>query len=169
MLGIDFAKAPSIDVDERYPEGMPAMEVSRYLARLKAEAYLPMLEPDDLYITADTTVIIDDEVIGKPADEAEAVAMLTRLSGRTHKVVTGVCVFTLDRMETFDVVTEVEFGEIDPADIEAYVREFRPLDKAGAYGIQERIGAIGVRSIIGSFYNVMGLPVHRLYAVLKSF
>lgn len=169
MLGVKFEIAHTKDVEECYPAELDAMDVAPYLSRLKAEAYAGDLQPDQLYITADTVVIVDGNVIGKPADEADACRMLRMLSGRTHLVVTGVTVMTAGHRTTFSTVTEVEFGELTDREIEAYVREFKPLDKAGAYGIQERIGAIAVKEIRGSFYNVMGLPVHRLYQELKAF
>nr|MBD5376536.1 septum formation protein Maf [Bacteroides sp.] len=169
LLGIDFAVAPSVEVNEVYPDSLPAEEVPLFLSRLKAEGYRSIMTPDDLFITADTVVIIDDDVIGKPHDEADAAAMLGRLSGRRHTVVTGVTLSTLDRMESFSVDTAVDFAPLTAEEIAFYVSRFRPLDKAGAYGIQEWIGAIGIKGIEGSFYNVMGLPVHRLWNALRSF
>ena len=169
LLGIDFAVAPSVEVNEVYPDSLPAEEVPLFLSRLKAEGYRSIMTPDDLFITADTVVIIDGDVIGKPHDEADAAAMLGRLSGRRHTVVTGVTLSTLDRMESFSVATAVDFAPLTAEEIAFYVSRFRPLDKAGAYGIQEWIGAIGIKGIEGSFYNVMGLPVHRLWNALRSF
>lgn len=169
LLDLPFAIAPKVEVDEVYPESLPAAEVPGYLSRLKAEAYRPLMTPSDLFITADTVVIIDNEVIGKPLDEADARAMLRRLSGREHIVVTGVTIFTLDRSESFSVMTTVDFAPLSEAEIDRYVDRYHPLDKAGAYGIQEWIGAIGIRGVKGSFYNVMGLPVHRLWSALSKF
>ena len=168
MLGVDFRRAPSIDVDESYPASIPADEVAQYIARKKADAYTPLVGEGDLYITADTVVIAGDKVIGKPSSLDEARRMLRMLSGITHRVVTGVCVFTATHIECFSSTTEVEFAELSDDEINSYVEEFQPLDKAGAYGIQERIGAMAVKGLRGSFYNVMGLPVARLYEVLKS-
>lgn len=169
LLGIDFAVAPSVEVNEVYPDSLAAEEVPLFLSRLKAEGYRSIMTPDDLFITADTVVIIDGDVIGKPHDEADAAVMLGRLSGRRHTVVTGVTLSTLDRMESFSVATSVDFAPLTAEEIAFYVSRFRPLDKAGAYGIQEWIGAIGIKGIEGSFYNVMGLPVHRLWNALRSF
>lgn len=169
MLGLEFEVAKSVNVDECYPASLDAMDVAGYLANLKADAYQPFVDGDDIYITADTVVVLDGKVLGKPSDEADACRMLKALSGKIHHVVTGVCVIDSTHRDSFSCVTEVEFSELDDAEIESYVRDCRPLDKAGAYGIQERIGAIGIKGIRGSFYNVMGLPVHRLYNTLKKF
>lgn len=169
MLGIDFKVPELASVEEILPEGTPPEEAPLYLASLKASAYMPSLGADDLYITADTVVIIDNEIIGKPADEAAARTMLHQLSGRTHRVVTGVCVFTRGRMERLSVTTEVDFAPLTSEEIDYYVATYRPLDKAGAYGVQEWIGAVAVRSLRGSYYNVMGLPVNALYSLLRTF
>ena len=169
MLDLPFTLAPRIDVDETYPETLSPHEVPLYLSQLKAKAYRKLMRPNDLYITADTVVILDDKVLGKPADNDEAVRMLEALSGKTHEVVTGVTLSTIERMESFSALTEVEFASIPSDEIRTYVAKYHPLDKAGAYGIQEWIGAIGIRGIKGSFYNVMGLPVHRLWEALKVF
>ncbi len=168
MLDIDFTLAPPRSVDEVYPPTLPALEVAPYLSRLKAEAYREDMPADALIITADTVVVCDGEILGKPHSEAEAADMLRRLSGNTHQVVTGVTVTTAGRMETFSAVTQVEFAELTDEETDYYVARYRPMDKAGAYGIQEWIGCIGVKRIDGSFYNVMGLPLHRLYSVLKT-
>lgn len=168
MLDVDFRVDTSHSVDETVPEGLPAEETAPYLSRLKAEAY-PLTEDDGkLVITADTVVIIDGKVLGKPADEAEACVMLSQLQGRTQKVITGVTVRTADSMTTFSAESEVEFAPLTDEEIAYYVQHYRPLDKAGAYGIQEWIGAAGIKGIKGSFYNVMGLPVQRLYSLLKA-
>ena len=169
MLDVAFRVDTSHGVDETVPEGVEVMDVPLYLSQLKASAY-PLEEGDGkLVITADTVVIIDGEVLGKPADEADACAMLERLQGRVQTVVTGVTVRTAARTETFRAESRVEFAPLTCEEIEYYVAKYRPLDKAGAYGIQEWIGAAGIRGIEGSFYNVMGLPVHRLYETLKRF
>lgn len=169
LLDLSFTVDTSHSVDEKVPEGMPARDVPDYLSRLKADAF-PLSEADGrLVITADTVVILDGEVLGKPRDEEDAKAMLRRLSGRVQTVVTGVTVRTSERCETFSAESKVEFAELADAEIDYYVDRYKPLDKAGAYGIQEWIGAAAIRGISGSFYNVMGLPVHRLYEVLKSF
>ncbi|MBD5316030.1 MAG: septum formation protein Maf [Bacteroides sp.] len=169
MLGVDFTVAPSVEVNEVYPRELPAEDVAPYLAALKAEAYRRTMHEDALMITADTVVIAEGKVLGKPADESEAIAMLHALSGRTHKVVTGICVFTPEKMLSDRAETEVTFAPLTEEEIREYVTVCHPLDKAGAYGIQEWIGAIGVQSIHGSFYNVMGLPLHKLYTLLKEF
>lgn len=168
MLDVDFTVDTSYSVDETVPAGLAAEEVAPYLSRLKAEAYPIAPGEKKLVITADTVVIIDGEVLGKPTDEADARAMLARLQGRTQKVVTGVTLRTAASMETFSAESEVEFAPLTDDEIAYYVSTYRPLDKAGAYGIQEWIGAAGIKGITGSFYNVMGLPVQRLYARLKE-
>ncbi len=169
LLDIPFSLAPKIEIDEVYPPELEAEKVPEFLSRLKADAYRSIMGRNDLFITADTIVIVDGQVIGKPHDEADARRMLALLSGRKHTVVSGVTICTLDNSESFSVPSTVEFAELSEAEIAHYVDRCRPLDKAGAYGIQEWIGAIGIRSINGSFYNVMGLPVHRLWTALKEF
>lgn len=166
-LGIDFVVDVKKGIDESYPADMPAEQISEYISREKAAAY--SVATDELLITADTTVVLDGEALGKPRDKAEAKTMLRKLSGKTHLVVTGVAITTAERQKTFSAVTEVEFANLDDDEIDYYVENFSPLDKAGAYGIQEWIGCAGVKRISGSFYNVMGLPVQRLYAELKAF
>lgn len=153
-------------VDESYPAELPAEEVPEYLSRLKSGAYPGELADGDVLITADTVVIVDGGILGKPHDRDEAVAMLKRLSGRTHLVVSGVCVRGAKCAESFSSQTEVTFAALEDRQIEEYVDKYSPLDKAGAYGIQEWIGAVAIESIKGSFYNVMGLPVHALYRTL---
>ena len=140
-----------------------------YIAREKADAYRPLMQADELIITADTIVCIDGEVLGKPSDGAEAAAMLRKLSGRTHEVITGVCLTTTRLQRTFAAVTEVTFDTLTDEEIAYYVERYRPLDKAGAYGVQEWIGFIGVTGLKGSYFNVMGLPVQRLYKELSRF
>lgn len=168
MLDIDFRVDTSHSVDETIPADLPVTEVAPYLSRLKAEAY-PFEEGDrKLVITADTVVIIDGKVLGKPFDEADACAMLSQLQGRTQKVITGVTVRTASMITTFSAESEVEFAPLTDDEIAYYVHSYHPLDKAGAYGIQEWIGATGIKGINGSFYNVMGLPVQRLYSLLKT-
>lgn len=169
MLDIDFEIAPSIEVEETYPADMPAAAVPVYLSKLKAKGYASLLQPNTMLITADTIVINDGEVVGKPKDEADARRMLAAMSGKTHIVVTGVTVTTRERQVSFDVTTKVSFDRLSDVEIDYYVTRYSPLDKAGAYGIQEWIGAVAVSGIDGSFYNVMGLPVHQLYICLKDF
>lgn len=168
MLDIDFRVDTSRSVDEKVPEGMPPEEVPAYLSRIKAEPYLPDLAPDEVLITADTVVIADGCVIGKPRDADHARMTLRQLSGKVHKVVTGVTISKpASQPETFSETTLVEFDTLTDSEINYYVDRYLPLDKAGAYGIQEWIGAAAVKGIQGSFYNVMGLPIHALYNRLK--
>ncbi len=174
LLGLivpHFEIASGRDVDEVYPADLPPAEVPAFLSRLKASAYAADLRPGDLLITADTVVILDGEIMGKPHSRDEAVSMVRRLAGNTHTVVTGVTLTSPEgkRSDTFSVSTQVTFGHLDDAEIEAYVDTFSPYDKAGAYGIQEWVGAAAIKSIDGSFYNVMGLPMHALYIHLKNF
>lgn len=168
-LGIDFQVKTLKGVDESYPHDLPVLEIAEYISRKKAQAYKSQMSADQLIITADTVVILGDEVLGKPADDADARRMLRELSGKTHKVVTGVTIATTCNIKSFSAVTDVEFAPLSDEDINYYVDHYRPLDKAGAYGIQEWIGCMGVRHISGSFYNVMGLPLHRLYSEINQF
>lgn len=168
-LGVKFSTFVIPGIDESYPANLPVMEVAAYISRVKADAYAKTISASQLIITADTVVVCDGTVLGKPEDKADAVAMLKRLSGKVHYVVTGVTITTATRKETFSAVSEVEFAELEDDEIEYYVETYLPLDKAGAYGIQEWIGCMGVRRISGSFYNVMGLPLQRLYTELKKF
>lgn len=168
MLDIDFTVDTTHSVDEVTPAGLPVEEIPAYLSALKGAAY--PLDPgsDKLVITADTVVILDGNVLGKPADAADALRMLMYLQGRTQTVVTGVTVRTFDRQTTFSATSQVEFGPLTEEEVRYYVEKYNPLDKAGAYGIQEWIGAACIKGIRGSFYNVMGLPVQRLYTELKG-
>ncbi len=168
-LEIDFTVRLINGIDETYPDGMAMAEIPKYISRRKAEAYVPTMASDEIIITADTIVWADGEVLGKPHTPDEAVSMLRRLSGRTHQVVTGVTVLSADRRETFACVTDVTFDTLSEAEMQHYVADYKPLDKAGAYGIQEYIGYIGVTGISGSYFNVMGLPVQKLYRVLLTF
>lgn len=168
-LGLDFTVRVDGDADESYPAGLRGAEIARYIAAGKAAAGEASMRPGELLITADTIVCADGAVLGKPADEAAARDMLRRLSGRTHEVITGVTVKTAARTETFSVTSGVKFAALSEAEIDFYVEHYRPLDKAGAYGIQEWIGLVAVEELHGSFFNVMGLPVQRLYQVLKTF
>lgn len=155
--------------DEIWPEEMEAEKVPEYLAWLKAKAFEDELNPWELLITADTVVCLDAKILGKPANRDQAIAMLHALSGRKHTVVTGVCLTTLERHESFSAYTDVFFKELTDQEIMCYVDNYKPFDKAGSYGIQEWIGYIGIRRIEGSFYNVMGLPIQQLYEALKNF
>ena len=168
-LGIGFEVKTLEGIDESYPGDLDPDMISQYISQKKADAYRNLISGNEMVITSDTIVLLDGKVYGKPVDEADACRMLGELSGRTHKVITGVCINTRERSCAFHVVTEVEFAPLSSDEIEYYVSHYKPLDKAGAYGIQEWIGSVAVRRISGSFYNVMGLPVQRLYAELKSF
>ena len=168
-LGISFEVKVLPDIDESYPEGLPVTEVATFIAREKADAYRKMMGEHDLVITADTIVVADDEVMGKPHDAADARRMLQKLSGRTHQVITGVCLTTQARSRCFAVTTDVMFKVLTDDEISHYIETYRPYDKAGAYGIQEWIGFIGVTGLHGSYFNVMGLPVQRIYSELSLF
>ena len=166
-LGIDF-KVKVIDgIDESYPPSLAAQQVAEYIAEKKAEAYRSVMDDNDLIITADTVVIVNNEILGKPTDAADAIRMLQSMASRSHHVVTGVCITSKHVHKSFSVTTEVEFAALSDDEIDYYVQRYRPFDKAGAYGIQEWIGYIGVTSLSGSYYNVMGLPVQRIYTELK--
>lgn len=168
MLGVDFRVAVPKGVEENH-EGVACNEVAEYLARKKVQAYIDQLyEPGQLVIASDTVVILGNQVLGKPRTEAEARQMLNDLSGKTHHVVSGVAVYNGTEIKWFSACTEVTFASLTAEEIDWYVKHFKPLDKAGAYGIQEWIGAMGVREIKGSYYNVMGLPTSRLYQLLST-
>lgn len=156
------------DTEENYPDRMKCEEVPLFLAGLKADAFTGELKADELLITADTVVIIQNRIIGKPKDREEAIDMLRLLSGNKHTVVTGVCLTMADRRECCSASTDVFFRELTDDEIVYYVDTYRPFDKAGAYGIQEWIGYVGIERIEGSFYNVMGLPVQMLYGKLMG-
>lgn len=168
-LDLDFEVRVIPGIDESYPEDMPVGEIAEYIASKKADAYKSLIKGNDLVLTADTVVILGDKVLGKPANLDDAKGMLRLLSGKTHNVITGVCLMTKDKQRHFSVVTDVSFKELSDAEIDYYVERYKPLDKAGAYGIQEWIGHIGVTSIAGSYFNVMGLPVQRIYTELQNF
>ena len=168
-LDLNFSVPSLIDVDEVYPETLHKSEVAEFLAQKKAQAYLPSLSSNDILITADTVVICDDTVMGKPSTLDEAKEMLALLSGREHDVITGVSLVNKKLTRVFSVDTKVFFRKLTSSEINYYVEKYRPLDKAGAYGIQEWIGYVGVSSIEGSYFNVMGLPVQRLYCELEKF
>ena len=168
-LGLNYEVRTLPDVDESYPDNLQGGDIPLYISRVKADAYKPMLQPDELMITADTIVWMDGMVLGKPRNELGAIEMLTRLSGGVHYVYTGVSITTQTRQESFYVATEVRFAKLTDEEIRYYVDTYKPMDKAGAYGVQEWIGYIGVENIQGSYFNVMGLPVQRLYTELKKF
>lgn len=168
-LGLEFEVKVLPNIQEDYPAELPASQIAQYIASEKADAYRSMMKDDDLLITADTVVIVDDEVLGKPADAADARHMLNKLSGRKHQVITGVCLVTLQERRCFSVSTDVSFKALQDEEINYYIDYYRPFDKAGAYGIQEWIGYVGVTGLEGSYFNVMGLPVQRIYSELQTF
>ena len=167
-LGIDYEVKTLPGIEENYPDNLQGDEIPVYIAREKAEAYRPYIQKDELIITADTIVYLDGQVLGKPKDEADAARMLRLLSGRVHQVITGVCITTADTQRAFATTTDVTFDTLSEEEINYYVTNYQPLDKAGAYGVQEWIGFIGVTRLEGSYFNVMGLPVQRLYKELKK-
>ena len=168
-LDIPFEVKVLPGVSESFPADLPAEETAEYIAVEKASAYKDMIAENELVLTADTVVVVDNDILGKPKSMHDACEMLRRLSGRSHKVVTGVCMTTVKEQRHFSVTTEVTFRELTDTEIAYYVDRYRPLDKAGAYGVQEWIGYIGVSGLNGSYYNVMGLPVQRIYQELKDF
>lgn len=168
-LDLNYEVVVLPDVDESYPETIDKEKVAEYISEKKAQAYRHLLNDNTLVITADTVVLLDGRIYGKPLDEIQAMQMLRELSGKTHRVITGVSLLTHTKQKTFSVSSEVRFAHIDEAEIEYYVSKYKPLDKAGAYGIQEWIGYIAVEHISGSYFNIMGLPVQKLYQELKSF
>lgn len=168
-LGLSFTVKCIDGIDESYPESLPAEETALFIAKKKSEAYKGLTDSGHLIITADTVVVCNDMVLGKPSNKNEAQKMLNMLSGKTHQVITGVTLATKEKTVSFSVSTDVRFTTLDKKEIEYYVDKYRPLDKAGAYGIQEWIGYVGVEYISGSYYNVMGLPIQRLYQELKKF
>ena len=156
-----------IEVEESYPSQMVGVDIPMFLAEKKADAFVGKMRDNTLLITADTIVWHEGNVFGKPIDKADATRMLKSLSGKTHQVITGVCISTLIKRKTFHVISEVRFSRLSTDEIEYYLQNFHPYDKAGAYGVQEWIGYIGVEYIEGSYFNVMGLPIQRLYTELK--
>ena len=166
--GLEFQLAERFECDESYPE-MPLTDVAEYLSRKKSDAYPVELAEADVLLTADTVVIACGEILGKPHSRDEAIAMLRMLSGSTHEVATGVTLRTSTKSHSFTSVSKVRFRPLSLEEIEYYVDNYRPMDKAGSYGIQEWIGYVGIEHIDGSFYNVMGLPIQRLYCELERF
>lgn len=165
-INLNFEVIP-LDVEESYPPYLTGVEIPMYLAEKKADAYKSMLDDELMVITADTIVFLDGKVLGKPVDKADAFKMLQRLSGKTHQVITGVCISTNLRRRTFHTISEVKFARLNDSEIEYYLEHYAPYDKAGSYGVQEWIGFIAVENINGSYFNVMGLPIQRLYNELK--
>lgn len=168
-LDIDFEVRTIPGIDESYPDTLRPEAIPVYIARRKADVYVPSLQDDELLITADTIVRSSNEILGKPHDREDAIAMLRKLSGHVHEVITGVCLTTTEKTVSFSATSSVSFAPLDDKEIIYYVDKYRPYDKAGSYGIQEWIGYVAVEAINGSFYNVMGLPVRLLYQELKNF
>lgn len=167
-LDIPFTVQTLPDVDESFPPELRGGDIPLYISKVKADAYRPMMADDELIITADTIVWLDDAALGKPADEDEARCMLRNMSGKTHSVFTGVTITTREAQHSFVAQSNVCFAHLTEEEIEYYINKYRPMDKAGAYGVQEWIGYIGIENIEGSYFNVMGLPVQRLYSELKK-
>ena len=168
-LGLDFTVKVISGIDESWPHSLKGEDIPLYISREKAASYKSLIGPDELVITADTIVYVDGEVLGKPHDKADARRMLRLISGRWHEVITGVTLMTAARERSFAVTTKVRFCNLTDDEINRYVESGLPMDKAGAYGIQEWIGYVGVEAIEGSYFNVVGLPVQRLYRELINF
>lgn len=166
--GVNF-ESRTKDTEEGFSPTMSKRDVPVFLAKKKAQAFMEELKENELLITADTVVIIENQILNKPANREEAIKMLQLLSGKKHEVVTGVCLTTDQKQVSFDDITNVHFLPLSLSDIEYYVDEFKPFDKAGSYGIQEYIGYIGIEKIEGSFFNVMGLPIHKVISELRRF
>ena len=166
-IDVDFEVRVLPDVDETFPETLQGGEIPLYISKKKADAYRAVMSDDELVITADTIVWLDGVALGKPVDEADARRMLRDMSGKTHSVFTGVTITTKEVQRSFVAQSDVTFADLTDEEIEYYVAKYRPMDKAGAYGVQEWIGYIGMTNINGSYFNVMGLPVQRLYSELK--
>ncbi len=168
-MGVDFKVRTLFGIDESFPDSLRGEDIVCYISRNKANAYRSSMAPNELLITADTIVYVEGEVLGKPKNADQARAMLHMLSGKSHQVITGVTIVTADRTENFGVTSHVKFATLTDEEIDFYVDNFLPFDKAGAYGIQEWIGVVAVEEIKGSYFNVVGLPVQRLYQKLKLF
>lgn len=168
-MGVNFKVRTLFGIDESYPDSLRGEDIVCYISRNKAQTYQSSMAPNELLITADTIVYVDGEVMGKPKNAEQAKEMLHKLSGKTHQVITGVTIVTAKRTENFGVTSQVKFTNITDEEINFYVDNYLPFDKAGAYGIQEWIGIVAVEEIKGSYFNVVGLPVQRLYQKLKTF
>jgi len=166
-LNIPF-EVKVIEVEETYPKGLVGVDIPMYLSEKKANAFNGLMDETTMLITADTIVWHEGKVFGKPTDRKNATAMLKALSGKTHQVITGVCISTLQKRKVFSVISEVRFASLNSSEIEYYLDNYQPYDKAGSYGVQEWIGFVGVEFIEGSYFNVMGLPIQRLYNELKN-
>jgi len=166
-LGLDFIVKKK-DIEEIYPKYLHGKEITNFLAELKAKAFADELKENDILITADTIVRFNGKVLGKPKDLEDAKAMLKELSGQAHEVITSICIKTIDKKVMINATTDVYFKKLTTDEIDYYVDTFKPLDKAGSYGIQEWLGFIGVQKIIGSYSNVMGFPVHKFYKEMMN-
>lgn len=167
-LGIEYEIMVNNQLEETYPPGLTREEIPVYLAKLKSRTLMTEVPPQTLLITADTIVWLDGRVINKPRDREDAVSILNRLSGNMHEVLTGVCLRTEEKMHAFHASSLVWFARLDSEEIEYYIDQYKPFDKAGAYGVQEWIGYIGIEKIEGSYFNVMGLPIQKVYHELKQ-
>lgn len=167
-LDVKFSTC-TVDADESFPARLKGADAVQYICKAKANAYKPQLAENTIAITADTVVILDENIIGKPKSYDEAFSMIRSLSGRVHEVITAVCIFSKEKCVEFYSSTEVHFSTLTDEEINYYIEKYKPFDKAGSYGVQEWIGYIGIEKIVGSYFNVMGLPVKRLYDELKSF
>ena len=166
-LDVEFEVRRLPDVDESFPMELQGGDIPLYISKKKADAYRPLMAADELVITADTIVWLDGVALGKPVDEDDARRMLNNMSGKTHQVFTGVTITTKETQRSFVAQSDVTFATLSNEEIEYYIAKYKPMDKAGSYGAQEWIGYIGMSNIVGSYFNVMGLPVQRLYSELK--
>ena len=167
-LDVEFEVRALPDVDESFPPELQGGDIPLHISKKKADTYRPAMAADELVITADTIVWLDGVALGKPVDEADARRMLRNMSGKTHSVFTGVAITTKDSQRCFVAQSDVTFAQLTDDEIDYYIAKYRPMDKAGSYGAQEWIGYIGMSNIVGSYFNVMGLPVQRLYSELKE-
>jgi septum formation protein len=167
-LDIDFEVRVK-ECDENYPDDIQLRDVARYLAQKKSDVYANELQDNEIIICCDTTVLKDNDLLNKPNGAAEAKSMLQKLSGNQHEVITGVCIRSKEKNICFDVISKVWFNRLEDDEIDYYIEKYKPYDKAGSYGIQEWLGYIAIEKIEGSYYNIMGMPVHRIYEELKRF
>lgn len=167
--GLEYELSPRFECEEIFPNDLPASEVAEYLSRLKSEAYPQVLADGDILLTADTVVVAEERILGKPADKDDAFAMLRMLSGREHEVITGVTLRSTKQTKSFSAHSKVRFRQLCDEEIAYYIETYSPMDKAGSYGIQEWIGYVGIEGIEGSFFNVMGLPIQRVWCELEKF
>lgn len=170
LAGLDIPfSVKKIDFDESIPEKLENEKVAEYLAIKKSDAFIPLLREGEIVITSDTTVLVGDLLLNKPKDESEAKGMLNSLSGKMHQVITGVCIRSNQKKVNFNSISKVYFKDLEEEEINYYVTHYRPYDKAGSYGIQEWLGYIAIEKIEGSYFNIMGLPVHKIYEELQKF